>query len=158
MELMAVIVILGISFAALAPRFRQAVTLGELDQTVRAVIARVHAKRQAAIQNQEAQPFYIDLENRTIGGTPEAGPEDWEAVEIKGGFPVPRGVEITDVQWPDGATETGGVVKVRITPEGYIQQAAIHLADDDRQVTLFLEPFLGRVRVQEDYAPLEPSS
>jgi general secretion pathway protein H len=47
---------------------------------------------------------------------------------------------------------TGGETVIRFTKKGYVEQSAIHLgADDGRQFTLVLSPFLARVNIVEKY-------
>jgi hypothetical protein len=48
-----------------------------------------------------------------------------------------------------------GVAAIYISAQGYIQYCAIHLADQNRRISLFLEPFLGKVKVTDEHTPME---
>ena len=55
--------------------------------------------------------------------------------------------------------EASGEATIHFSTRGYIEPSAIHLeADDGRQVTLVLSPFLGRVKVFEKYVEFVETS
>jgi prepilin-type N-terminal cleavage/methylation domain-containing protein len=154
-ELAAVTAIMGVMLVVTVPSLRSAVSVGDLERTARAVIAHVESNRTNAVKTQAPRFFFVDLTGRRIGPLSEDEEFSTDPVRLSGGFPVPEGVVLESVQWPDGSTQTSGVAAIRISAQGYIQHCAIHLADRDRRISLFLEPFLGKVRVTDEHVPME---
>ena len=158
-ELIVVIALMGAVLSIAMPKFQAAFEVGNLDQAIRAVSANVQKIKKAATKSNKAMYMVIDLDRKRIrqGKPPDTDglfPESED--DDEGGYKIHENVTIMDVQWPDGETQTQGQAYIRFSPEGYIQYAAIHLEDNDRQVTLFLETFLGQVRMQEGYIVLGP--
>ena len=65
---------------------------------------------------------------------------------------LPKGVRILDI-WRQGkGKEAAGEITIHFTKKGYVEQSVIHLgAEDGRQFTLILSPFLGKVKVLDKY-------
>ena len=67
-------------------------------------------------------------------------------------YQIPDGIRILDVWRGSRGKEVAGDAVIHFSKKGYIEQSVIHLAaDDGRQFTLILSPFLGRVKVVEEY-------
>jgi prepilin-type N-terminal cleavage/methylation domain-containing protein len=65
---------------------------------------------------------------------------------------LPEGVRITDVDVPGIGTISQGLVPARFYPEGYADQALVHLADaDGHTYTVRIDPLRGRGEVLEGY-------
>jgi prepilin-type N-terminal cleavage/methylation domain-containing protein len=65
---------------------------------------------------------------------------------------LPEAVRITDVDIPGIGTITQGLVPSRFYPEGYADQAIVHLADaDGHSYTVRVDPLRGRGEVFEGY-------
>jgi prepilin-type N-terminal cleavage/methylation domain-containing protein len=65
---------------------------------------------------------------------------------------LPEGVRITDVDVPGIGTIAQGLVPARFYPEGYADQALVHLADaDGHTYTVRVDPLRGRGEVLEGY-------
>ncbi|MDI6797238.1 MAG: prepilin-type N-terminal cleavage/methylation domain-containing protein [Desulfatibacillaceae bacterium] len=154
-ELAAVTAIMGVMLVVAVPTLRSAVSVGDLEKTARAVIAHVENNRMAAIKTQSPRYFYVDLTGRRIGPFPEGEQEPTDSSHLSGGFPIPQGVVLESVQWPDGSSQSMGVAAIYISAQGYIQHCAIHIADQNRRISLFLEPFLGKVKVTDEHTPME---
>jgi prepilin-type N-terminal cleavage/methylation domain-containing protein len=65
---------------------------------------------------------------------------------------LPDGVRITDVDVPGTGTISQGLVPARFYPEGYADQALVHLADaDGHTYTVRVDPLRGRGEVLEGH-------
>lgn len=154
MELMVVIALMGISFFVVLPRFEEAVSKGDINETVRVISANLQAQREAAISSQTVKSLFIDFEERIIGkGDQPLTPTELERKELEGKS-VPEEVSVLDVEWPDGTLQNHGQAQFRISKKGYVSHAAIHLEEGERQLTVMLEPFLGRTRIYDGYVSL----
>ncbi|MBI9076443.1 MAG: prepilin-type N-terminal cleavage/methylation domain-containing protein [Desulfatibacillum sp.] len=155
MELMMVISLLGILFFVIVPRFEDAASAGDMDELVRILSAKVGKERENAIAGQEMRSLYIDLDQRTYGtdGAPLTEEQLMETERV--GADISESVTILDVEWPGGLLQTRGVAQFPVSTMGYVAHAALHLEDQDGQVTLVLEPFLGRARLYQGYVSLD---
>ena len=69
---------------------------------------------------------------------------------------LPAGVRVLDVWFRDKGKEMTGRTAIRFSSKGYIQPSVIHLGSEDGRVfTLVLSPFLGKVKVYEEYIEFE---
>ncbi len=155
MEMMVVISLMGIVFFVVVPRFEDVVTSGDMDELARILSANIQKERENAISEQVVRSLFIDLDQRNYG---TAGPpmtvEEWEMAELPS-TSISESVTLLDVEWPGKVIQTQGLAQFPITEKGYVAYAALHLEDQDRQLTLVMEPFLGRVRLYEGYVSLD---
>lgn len=68
----------------------------------------------------------------------------------------PEDVRILDIDQYGSEKKVDGETGIRFSRKGYITYSLIHLADkSDRKFTLVIEPFLGKVKIKEDYLNFE---
>jgi hypothetical protein len=68
------------------------------------------------------------------------------------GYRLPDDVRVADVEFPiDGKVSTGRV-DILFYPQGYSDQALIHLnSNDSVSLTYAIEPFLSEIEIYETY-------
>lgn len=156
LELIVVVALLGMVFAVTLPRFDRIFEVGPTDKVINHLTAKAAALRETAIATQKARYIGIDFSNKKIATMDQPLDPDNPELGDKAGFEIPESVEIVDMEFPDGRTQSSGVAQIRVSPKGYLQYVALHLEDEDqKRVTLFFEPFLGKVRVVEGHENME---
>ncbi len=151
-ELVVVVLLIGLTMVLSVPRLRYAMLTDDLRGTVRRMVGTVRTLRNEAIREQKVYALHFDLEsNRLWADSADMTDEERIAAHQKA-FQLPKGVRVLDV-WRSGkGKEVAGEAVIRFTKKGYMEQSVIHLgAEDGRRFTLIFNPFLGRVKVLEEY-------
>lgn len=154
MELVVVIVLISVMFAVVIPRLDLGGRVGGLEKTVRLVTAQLEARKREAVAQQKARFLVLDLDAQKIGQEAQEG-EAGTGEKKADLTPFPEGVTITQVETPGKGTVRQGQVLIRVSKEGYVEQAAVQVSDKSRKLTLFFEPFLGGIRQVEGFAELD---
>ncbi|MFH1887198.1 MAG: prepilin-type N-terminal cleavage/methylation domain-containing protein [Pseudomonadota bacterium] len=156
MELIAVIAVVGIMFAVVGPRLESALSPGGPDLVVRTIAGYVIGQKEKAVVDHEEKFLFVDFSTGRIGKAEKRFPDKQGPDTDHPAFTLPKDVRLVDIQWPGVGTQVTGLAQIRVSPEGYVQYAAIHLADEDgKETTLILEPFLAQVQVRDGYVSLE---
>ena len=134
------------------PRLRYAMLTDDLRGTVRRMVGTVRTLRNEAIREQKVYALHFDLESNRLWAD-SADMTDEERIEAhQKAFQLPKGVRVLDVWRRGKGKEVAGEAVIRFTKKGYMEQSVIHLgAEDGRRFTLIFSPFLGRVKVLEEY-------
>jgi general secretion pathway protein H len=151
-ELVVVVLLIGLTMVLSVPRLRYAMLTDDLRGTVRRMVGTVRTLRNEAIREQKVYALHFDLESNRLWAD-SADMTDEERIEAhQKAFQLPKGVRVLDV-WRSGkGKEVAGEAVIRFTKKGYMEQSVIHLgAEDGRRFTLIFSPFLGRVKVLEEY-------
>lgn len=158
LELMVVIALLGTIFFITVPRIVTTVSVSDLDESARAIAAKLSSARDRALADGKDYYLLIDMTNRQLRVV-DAEKKDEEKDREGAGdaFRLPGQVSVADVQYDDGNSQSTGTAEILITKEGYARYAAVHLSDDDLSMTVFLEPFLSGVRITHDHQAMELS-
>lgn len=151
-ELVVVVLLIGLTMVLSVPRLRYAMLTDDLRGTVRRMVGTVRTLRNEAIREQKVYALHFDLESNRLW-TDSADMTDEERIEAhQKAFQLPKGVRVLDVWRRGKGKEVAGEAVIRFTKKGYIEQSVIHLgAEDGRRFTLIFSPFLGRVKVLEEY-------
>jgi Tfp pilus assembly protein FimT len=151
-ELTVVIFLIGLTLVLTVPKFRYAMLTDDLKATVRRMVATVRTLRNEAIRKQEIYTLHFDLESNRFWMESGDMTDEGRELAYEKAFQLPQGVRILDVWSRARGKKTDGKAIVHFTKKGYIEQSAIHLAaDDGREFSLVLSPFLGKVKVFEKY-------
>jgi general secretion pathway protein H len=82
--------------------------------------------------------------------------EEERARAAEKAYTLPERVQVLDIWFSSKGKKMTGQTVIRFSKKGYVQPSAIHLgADDGREFTLVLSPFLGRVEVYDRYIEFE---
>lgn len=155
-ELSVILILIGIVMVLAMPRFQAGIVSDELKTTTRKMIALIKGLRDEAVRDHKVCFLHFDLESNKYWVDTTAMTEEERALAPKKAFPLPEGVRVLDVWFRDKGKEMTGRTAIRFSRKGYIQPSVIHLGDeDDRVFTLELSPFLGKVKVYEEYIEFE---
>ena len=152
LELTVVIFLIGLTLLLTVPRFRSTILTDDLKKTVRRMVGTVRTLRNEAIRDQKVYSLHFDIESNRVWTSWEPMNEEERRQALERAYQIPDGIRILDVWRGSRGKEVAGDAVIHFSKKGYIEQSVIHLAaDDGRQFTLILSPFLGRVKVVEEY-------
>lgn len=155
-ELTVVLVLIGLMFAITMPRFRNAILADTLKSTTRKMVGKIRSLRNEAISEHKAYILVFDLESNRYWVESDDMTLEERAHAREDALAFPEGVRVLDVWFKGKGKEMAGETTIKFTRQGYIQQSVIHLGSEDgRKFTLVLSPFLGRIRVLEEYIEFE---
>lgn len=154
-ELAVVVILIGLFLGLSIPRFQYAIVSDDLKTTIRRIVGTVKGLRNEAIREQQVYIFYLDLESNRLWIEPAGIGEEERALAQEKAFEFPRGVRIMDVWCMGKGKKVNGEVAIRFSKKGYVEQTVIHLgAEDGREFTLALNPFLGTIKVYDKYVDI----
>lgn len=151
-ELTVVIFLIGLTLVLTVPRFRYAILTDDLKTTVRRMVGTVRSLRNEAVREQKVYALCFDLESNRFWIESANMTDEERTGAYEKAFQLPAGVRILDVWRREKGKEVAGETAIRFTKKGYIEESVIHLeAEDNRQFTLILSPFLGTVKTYDRY-------
>ncbi len=154
-ELTVVIFLIGLTLVLTVPRFRYSIVTDDLKATVRQMIGTIRGLRNEAIREHKTYRLHFDLESNRFWIESTDMTEEEQAEAYKKAFQLPEGVRILDVWRRETGKKMAGETTIHFTKKGYVEQSIIHLAaEDGREFTLVLSPFLGKVKVHEKYVEI----
>ncbi len=119
------------------------------------MIGTIRGLRNEAIREYKIYRLHFDLESNRLWVEAADMTEDEQSEAYKTAFQLPEGVRILDVWRRETGKKTAGQTAIHFTKKGYVEQSIIHLAaEDGREFTLVLSPFLGKVKVYEKYVEI----
>jgi general secretion pathway protein H len=151
-ELTVVIFLIGLTLVLTVPRFRYAMLTDDLKATVRQMVGIIRNLRTEAIREQRMYTLCFDLESNRYWKESADMTDEGRNLAYQKAIQLRGGVRVLDVWSGARGKEVEGKPAIHFTRKGYIEQSAIHLAaEDGREFTLVLRPFLGKVKVLEKY-------
>ncbi len=155
-ELSVVLILIGIVMAFAVPRFQTSIVTDELKASTRRMIALIKGLKEEAVREHKVCFLHFDLESNQYWIDSTDMTEEERALAPAKASTFPAGVRVLDVWFRDKGKEAAGRTAIRFSRKGYIQPSVIHLgAADERVFTLVLSPFLGKVKVYEEYIDFE---
>ena len=155
-ELTVVIVLIGIILTLTIPRFQTAIVTDDLKATTRKIVGMINGLRDEAIREQRIYFLHFDLESNRYWIDSTGMSEEERARAAEKAPTLPAGVRVLDIWLSSRGKKMTGQTVIRFNKKGYVQPSAIHLgAEDGREFTLVLSPFLGRVQVYDRYIEFE---
>jgi prepilin-type N-terminal cleavage/methylation domain-containing protein len=153
-ELIVVLVLLGLMFGLVVPKFRQAVLSDSLDTTSLRIIGLVEDLRERAISHQVSYVLHLDIRKKELWSfASNASAEEQETARERA-YQLPVDVIIEDI-WSWSGGKLYDEATIQFSSKGYIEQSMIHLqSDDGRQLSLELTPFLGSIKIHDGYVDL----
>lgn len=154
-ELIAVIILLGLMFGLVVPKFRQAVLSDSLDATSLRIIGLIEDLRERAISDQISYVLHFDIRGRELWAfASDATAEEQETARERA-YQLPVDVIIEDIwSWSRGKIYDDATIQ--FSKKGYIEQSMIHLqSEDGRQLSLELTPFLGSIKIHKGYVDFD---
>jgi prepilin-type N-terminal cleavage/methylation domain-containing protein len=155
-ELTVVVVLIGLIMTLTIPRFRTGILTDDLKATTRKMVGMIRGLRDEAIREQNVYFLHFDLESNRFWIDSTGMSEEERARAAEKAPTLPRGVRVLDIWLSSKGKKMMGQAAIRFSKKGYVQPSAIHLgAEDGREFTLVLNPFLGRVKVYDRYIEFE---
>jgi prepilin-type N-terminal cleavage/methylation domain-containing protein len=150
-ELIVVLILLGLMFGLVVPKFRQAVLSDSLDKTSLRIIGLVEDLRERAISHQVSYVLHLDIRKKELWSfASNASAEEQETARERA-YKLPVDVIIEDI-WSWSGGKLYDEATIQFSNKGYIEQSMIHLqSDDGRQLSLELTPFLGSIKIHDGY-------
>ena len=152
-EMTLVILIAGLMLAITVPVVRDTVLQDNLKTVARKTVAEVRYLRSLSVSEYRDHLLMFDItEGKYWYETADMGDEELLMMRDQA-YVLPDDVKIVDINVYGAEKKTEGEVGIRFSKKGYIRYSLIHLADDKnkRKFTLVVEPFLGKVKIMEDY-------
>jgi prepilin-type N-terminal cleavage/methylation domain-containing protein len=155
-ELIVVIVLIGMVLSFAAPRLRHTVLEDPLKAAAREMIGLIHTLRNEAVRKQQAHALYVDVNANRFWAVNASMTPDEQGLAREKARDLPPEVLVRDV-WIKGEGKFAeGEARIVFTPKGYTQSSAIHLrSQTDKEITLALSPFMGKVTVVDKYVEFD---
>jgi type II secretory pathway pseudopilin PulG len=151
-ELTMVVLLAGLFMSLTIPQFQNAVMKDNLKSSIRRIVRQVGILRNEAIRNNQDYDLRFDLESNRYWVENSGMSELQKAEAREKPISLPEGVRILDIWFADAGKQMTGEIGIRFYRKGYIRPSLIHLSSEDgRKFTLALRPFLGKVKVFEEY-------
>lgn len=155
-ELSVVIFLVALMMGLTIPRFRYTLLTDNLKSSSRKLIGLIKDLREEAIQEQKPVILHFDLESNLLWKDTPDMTEEEQVLARENALSLPAGVRILDVWFKGRGKKMTGEASILFSKKGYVQKSAIHLGcEDDREFTLLLSPFLGRVKLIDKYVDFE---
>ncbi len=150
-EISVVIVLVGVIFLMAIPKVRDTLSGDAMRSAARNLSGTARELKASAIREQVDHFLHLDLDRRLVWNTRDDMTADDRTVRRNQARRLPAGVRIADVSLVGVGKKNEGEVIIRFFSQGYVQPAAIHLTDDERAMTLILQPFLNTLDVRDTY-------
>ena len=155
-ELTVVVFLIGIMLAVSIPKFRYSFITDNLKSTTRRTVGLVKDLRSEAIREQKIYFLHFDIEANQLWIDFDGITDEEREMAQEKAFQLPEDVRIIDVWTKGKGKSVDGDVSLRFSKKGYTEQALIHLgAEDGREFTLLLNPFLTNIRSYDTYVDID---
>lgn len=144
-ELVVVTTLIALMLFIAIPRFRSLFATDDLRTVSRWLMAEVPLLKNTAITLQQDVTLNIDLDSQHMWVTHADMNDEQRQAAAEKDYQPPEAVQIRDVEFAGGATDTSGQVAISFYRQGYSDQVIIHLTDSAGRIfSLKIEPFLPR--------------
>jgi prepilin-type N-terminal cleavage/methylation domain-containing protein len=156
LELTVVIFLAGMLLSITVPVVREALLHDNLKTASRTLVATITRVRDKSVTEYQDHTLFFDIEKGLYWYEKE-GMDDAELLTAKDqAKTLPEDVRILDIDQHGSERKADGEQSIRFSRKGYMRYSLIHLGDKgERKFTLVLEPFLGKVKIMEDYLSFE---
>lgn len=155
-EILIVMVLITMVTSFTVPALRSNLYSDELKATARKLVGLVSEASQEAVSRQRPYLLKFDLEHDLVWISPEQALPDEAEQERRKQLSIPDSVRVADIASVHGGKRSAGETAIRFTEKGYVDRTFIHLrADDGREMTLMLSPFIAVTRISDSYVELE---
>jgi prepilin-type N-terminal cleavage/methylation domain-containing protein len=148
-ELSIVVLLVGMMLLIAVPRVQDTLLNDDLKVVTRRFIGAARELQNESVREQTDIILHIDLNQPAFWSYAADTTAEKRAELRKGAFRLPEGIRIVDVRQADDIKKTEGEAFIRFFRRGFTSPTVIHLAKDDRVVTLVFNPFLRTVTVYE---------
>ena len=154
-ELTVVVFLIGVMLAVSIPRFRYSFITDSLKSTTRRIVGLVKDLRNEAIREQKIYLLHFDIEANQLWIDSDGITDEEREMAQEKAFQLPEDVRIIDIWIKGRGKRFNGDISLRFSKKGYTEQALIHLgAEDGREFTLLLNPFLAKIKTFDTYVDI----
>jgi prepilin-type N-terminal cleavage/methylation domain-containing protein len=154
-EIVTVLALISILLVVAVPRIPDTLFIDETKKASRWIMAKVQVLKDRAAREQKRYALHIDMGSKKMWISNEAMSDDELLAAEQKGFKLPPSLRIRDVEFPDNKIISSGQTEIFFYPQGYSDQAVIHLENKDEQISFRIEPFLSTVKLFEEYVSLQ---
>jgi len=144
--------LMGLLLTLAVPRFGLIGEEEQLRSAARSLAAQaVEANSQAVT---ESQPWFLYLDlDRARSWVSQTGPDDTSAeTPAERAYTLPSKIKFRDVNHAEKGLVRKGLVAFAFWASGGNEPGAVHLSGpDNREMTIFLRPYLGRTEIYNGY-------
>ncbi len=150
-ELMLVIMVISVILFLAVPTTRDFLTTDSLKKASRNIVGLDKQLRVDAVRDQIDYTLNLDIPNASLWVTTN----DMTAIKIeevqKNAKHLPPRVIISDIALENSKKISDGIVKIKYGKNNVTSPAIIHIAYEEKKMTLILNPFLGITDVYDGY-------
>ncbi len=152
-ELMVVISIVATLLLFSLPVFRDIVLFYDASSQVGNVVRLINDLKKRAVKQNVDYQMHLDPGSGMVWVTNDDMDDAAKEAAKEKGVSFSDKIDIVDVEFP-GIKETGNI-EIRFRKQGYSDFALIHLIQDEKNITLKIEPFLAQVQLLDKHVYLE---
>ncbi|MBN1849655.1 MAG: prepilin-type N-terminal cleavage/methylation domain-containing protein [Deltaproteobacteria bacterium] len=155
-ELTVVIFLIGILFSITLPRIHDTSLTDHFKTATRRMISLINQLKNDAVRTNTDYLLYFNLESGKYWIEYDDMTDADRIAAREKADSLPEDVRIVDIWFKGTGKEMMGETSIFFSRKGYIQPAVIHLrSEDEREFTLVLKPFLGKVEILDHYVEFE---
>ncbi len=153
-ELILVVALIGMFLVVAVPATRDVLTTDPLKKASRQLIGLERKLRTDAVRDQTDYILNLDLPKVAFWvTTPDMTPEKIDDIK-KNPQHLPEGVTIADVVTESNKKQSATVVAIKFSKKNACPPAVIHLAYEEKAMTLVINPFLGVTDIYDKYVDI----
>jgi prepilin-type N-terminal cleavage/methylation domain-containing protein len=152
-ELVAVISIISMMLFFALPRLdNNGETAGDLKTASRWILLNVQALKNRSIAEHKSFALHAGFDDNTFSIIDESAPEEGTTTNPPKEYRLPKGVVLSDVQFPKKGTVSIEGTDIVFYEKGYSDKVIIHLKDEEGIIySILIEPFLPSARLYDEY-------
>ena len=153
-ELMLVVALVGLFLVVAVPSMRDALTTDPLKKVSRQLIGLERKLRTDAVRDQKDYILNLDLSKASFWvTTADMTPEKIDEIKKNPQY-LSGGVTISDIVTEGDKKQSATEVVLKFSKKNACPPAVIHLASDERAMTLVINPFLGVTDIYDKYVDI----
>mgnify|MGYP006300749971 CR=1 FL=1 len=151
-ELLLVISLISLMLFFAIPRFQGGILADTARKSTILLMQTIEGLKQKAVEEQITYTLHLNLDTHHFWITSAAMDEETVLEAQREAADLSHDLYLEDIEFSTEEKSLFGDVALYFYPRGYSDRARIHLQHDNgTQTTLFLEPFLSEVRIEDDY-------
>jgi len=155
-ELIVVISLISIILFVSVPRFYNETLPDNTKKVSRWIMMTSQSLKEKAFCDQKLYIMHVDMQSKRLWVTDESMSEEEVLKSGQKGFMFPDDVELIGVEFPGNNKIISGRADICFYTDGHSDMAVIHVEDDDNnRLSFFIEPFLSKVKLYEEYSGFE---
>lgn len=154
-ELIVVISIIAILLSFSFPVFRDIGLFSDSTSQVGDIVRLINDLKKRAVEQNVDFILHLDSGSGMVWVTDDAMEDEARQTAKEKGVRFSDGFSLLDVEFP-GIKEAGTrEYQIRFRSRGYSDFALIHIIEDEKNITLKIEPFLSQVQLLENHVYFE---